>query len=48
VCSPDGEGLVDVAVQAVEVLVGVLIGVVEQGDVLTGELDAKPPALDTC
>lgn len=44
--SPDGEGFAGVTVQAVEVLVGVIVGVVEHRDVVAGELDAEPPALD--
>jgi hypothetical protein len=44
---PDGEGVGHVPVKPVEILVGVVVGVVEERNVLAGELDPKPPPLDT-
>ena len=43
---PGGESGERVAVEAVEVHVGVVVGVVEEVEVLPGELDAEPPPLD--
>jgi len=44
---PQSQGFLDVAVEGVEVLVGVVVGVVDHRYVLTGELLAEPPPLDT-
>jgi hypothetical protein len=44
---PDGEGVGHVSVEPVEVLVGVVVGVVEEGNVFAGELNPKSPPLYT-
>jgi hypothetical protein len=44
---PDGEGVGHVPVKPVEVLVGVVVGVVEEWHIFARELDPKPPPLDT-